>query len=229
MNLIKIKLGKHVGLFIILLAAFANARADLLETWAKQEASAYSDQNWNAIRRSALDTSDPTVTRVLAVGGKLAKLTGQRWDLCVFTSKQSAPAFSLPGYRLAISKELADSLSDDSLAWVLGHEMGHGMMQHTQRQFAYLLGLDAQVQLLAGHLGEPAPWQKLVQEHFPEATELDREQELSADAFGEKLATLAGFDGKGGAVQFLSTLTPDPKDVYHPLPSVRLAQIQDLK
>jgi predicted Zn-dependent protease len=217
---------KHLWLFLALLVAGCNAHADILETWAKQQAADYSDQNWSAIRQSALATSDPTVARVLAIGGALAKLTGQRWKVCVFTSRENSPAFSLPGYRLAISKELADRLSDDSLAWVMGHEMGHGMMQHTQREFAYLLGLDAQVQLLAGHLGEPAPWRKLIEEHFPEAMEIDREQELSADAFGVRLATLAGFDGRGGAVQFLSTLPVDPKDVSHPLPSVRLSQIE---
>jgi Zn-dependent protease with chaperone function len=214
---------------IALLAFAGNAFADTLQTEVAEYAKAYSDHNWAQVKLSKVPDSDPTSARVLAIASRMARLTDKKWELCVFDRKDAPPAFELPGYRLAVSKTLADRLSDDALAWVIGHEMGHGLMRHVEQVLGSLMAEDAEIKLLTGSYTPLPTWQKLFAAYAADAHRIERQQEVDADGIGVKLATAAGFNGKAGAEQFLGALPTDAADQGHPTPAQRLALIDERK
>lgn len=219
------------GLKILLIALMfgtlsTTVFADVLQTQTAEYAKTYSDENWAALKRYAVSNDDPAVGRVLDIGSRLAKLTGKHWDVCVFDDPKAPLAFELPGYRIAISRKLVNAYSDDALAWTVAHEMGHGLMQHTEQLMTSVLAEDAEVHLLAGGYESPLPWKQLFIKYQPDVDSLLRRQEVMADAIGVKLSTAAGFNGKAGAEEVLSSLPRDPSDTGHPEPAVRLGLIE---
>jgi predicted Zn-dependent protease len=201
---------------IALCLCAGNVFADTLQTEVAEYAKAYSDHNWVQVKLSK-------------VASRMARLTDKKWELCVFDRKDAPPAFELPGYRLAVSRTLADRLSDDALAWVIGHEMGHGLMKHMEQVLGSLMAEDAEIKLLAGSYTPPPQWRELFAAYPADAHRIERQQEVDADGIGVKLATAAGFNGKAGAEQFLSALPTDTADEGHPAPAQRLALIEQRK
>lgn len=219
--------GLKILLIALLWGCFSHAAfADVLQTQVSEYAQTYSDENWSVIKRYAVSNDDPAVGRVMQIGSRLAKVTGKHWEVCIFDDSKAPVAFELPGYRIAISRKLVTAHSDDAVAWVMAHEMGHGLMRHTEQLMTSVLAEDAEVHLLAGGYESPLPWKKLFDKYRPHAENVIRQQEVTADAIGVKLATVAGFNGKAGAEETLGSLPHDPADTEHPEPAVRLGLIE---
>jgi hypothetical protein len=124
--------------------------------------------------------------------------------------------------------------SDDEIAQVMGHEIGHALANHTQERMsvAYGTGIGAQIAAIA--LGARDQSAVLMQQAAVVAIALpnSREGETEADQIGIELAARAGYDPKaavtlwekmaklGGKVpEFLST---------HPAPENRAARLKEL-
>ncbi|PHR54858.1 MAG: peptidase M48 [Robiginitomaculum sp.] len=113
-------------------------------------------QSWAETKQKQKLSTDPRyLTRLKNIGGRIsrgANRAGQSWDYAVFDS-DTKNAFVLPGNRVGFYKGMMDfAETDDQIAAVMGHEVGHVAGRHAQervnQQMAGQLGLT-----LGGMLG----------------------------------------------------------------------------
>jgi predicted Zn-dependent protease len=111
-------------------------------------------------------------------------------------------AFCMPGGRIMVYSGLINqlALSDDELAIVLGHEIGHALREHSREQVSQAIaaqaGIDAGTTLLGLNTGAAdianAGYQALI------ATRFSRTDETEADQIGLELSARAGYDPRAG-------------------------------
>ncbi len=115
-------------------------------------------------------------------------------------------AFAVPGGSILVTSELMENVQDDrELAFVIGHELGH----FAHRDHLRGMGRGVAVAMISGVLGAHgvgSPALRLI-EHFDQVASrsMDRQQEISADAFGRDLLVAVFGDSKGSAA-FLTRL-----------------------
>ncbi|MBL9133165.1 MAG: M48 family metalloprotease [Verrucomicrobiaceae bacterium] len=179
--------------------------------------------------------------RVKEVGRRLlestaARQTPYRFEFHLLGDAQTINAFALPGGPIFITEGLMRRLkSDDQLAGVLGHEMGHVVGRHSNEQMANEQKWSGIAQGIGvalsdgnsnvGHQlgGLVARWR---------VTKFSRDDELESDALGVRFMAEAGYDpealigvmeilaeaGGGGGMAFMST---------HPSPANRMEKIRE--
>jgi predicted Zn-dependent protease len=82
------------------------------------------------------EVTGPLSTYVKGVGAKVAVAAGLR-DLCVFTvvNTDVVNAFAVPGCHIYVTRGLLTIMnSEDELASVLGHEVGHVVAEHSKKR-----------------------------------------------------------------------------------------------
>lgn len=164
-----------------------------------------------------------------------------RWEVNVFSNDQ-VNAFCMAGGKIGVYTGLIQKLNvtDDELAAVVGHEIGHALREHVReavsRQMVTgtLLGIGATGIAIATGTGQSGA--QLGQQLGGAITQVmftlpnSRENEQEADLIGLELAARGGFDpraaatlwqkmaslGGGGGPSFLST---------HPSPASRQADL----
>ena len=129
-------------------------------------------------------------------------------------------AFALPGGHVYISRGLLTlPNSEDALAAILGHEIGHVAARHSiRRQTARAPLLPLQIATVIGGAATAIVSPRLGQllshaGQLPGAFALaayNREQEREADALGQQIAAAAGFDPQALA-RFMRTLALEEK------------------
>ena len=159
-----------------------------------------------------------------------------KWEVKVINDPKSVNAFAMAGGKIAIYTGMWEKLkaTDDEIAQVLGHEIGHALASHTAERMsvAYSTGIGTQlIAIAAGARGDTAA---LMQQAAVVAIQLpnSRESESEADQIGIELAARAGYDpraavtlwekmGKEGKAppEFLST---------HPSADTRAARLKEL-
>jgi predicted Zn-dependent protease len=117
-----------------------------------------------------------------------------RYQFHVIQSPQ-VNAFALPGGQIYVLSGLMEFLESESeLAAVVGHEMSHVDLRHCIERYQYELALKK-----VG-AGDAAGLVDLAHRLF--AMGYSQDQELEADASGERLAIEAGYDPDAAAVVF---------------------------
>lgn len=131
--------------------------------------------------------------------------------------KSTTPnAFSLPGNKIAVLSEfLKDSKSENEIAAVLAHEMGHMAKRDALEAFIEEQGVNAIVTLI-GSSGGYSDLTKFAS--FVQAMNYSRKKEFRADEYGAKLLLKAGYSPKALS-SFLSRL-----DDEHPLLNGKAAE-----
>jgi predicted Zn-dependent protease len=157
---------------------------------------------------------DKLVRYVEAIGGRLAQHSPRQDVEYHFYVVDMVPpnAFALPGGYVFVTRGLLALVnSEDELASVIGHEIGHVAARHAVRRlslgapFAIASGLGAwatgivsqRLGRVVGGIGNLAGGLLLAP--------YSREQEREADHLGQELAAAAGWD-PGGMASFLHTL-----------------------
>lgn len=181
--------------------------------------------------------------RVKDIGRKLlestaARQTPYRFDFHLLGDSQTINAFALPGGQIFITEALYRKLrSDDQLAGVLGHEMGHVVGRHSNEQMANSQKWSGIAQGLAVLLsdGQNATMGHQIANVVARwrVTTFSRDDELESDALGVRFMIQAGYDpealigvmeilaeasGGGSGMNFLST---------HPTPANRMEKIRE--
>lgn len=144
-------------------------------------------------------------------------------------------AFALPGGFVFITKGLFDLLSNEAeLAGVLGHEIGHVMLQHHLKVLK-----QSQTIGLVGNVFQSQNQNVLTQAAIGKGAEaltrgLDKGAEFEADQVGVVLATRAGYAPYGLPAVLRKIAQRNPREASlsllfktHPLPQERLEKLGD--
>jgi predicted Zn-dependent protease len=165
------------------------------------------------------------------------------WEVQVINDPKQVNAFCMAGGKMAIYSGMWEQLkaSDDEIAQVMGHEIGHALANHTQERMSVAMGVGAATTIAAIMIGSSRDSASSglaltgIQVAAITAITLpnSRQGESEADQIGIELAARAGYDPKAavtlwekmgkiggkGPPQFLST---------HPSPENRAARLKEL-
>jgi predicted Zn-dependent protease len=155
------------------------------------------------------------------------------FQFTLLADPQTVNAFALPGGPVFITQALYDRFTTTGqLAGVLGHEIGHVLARHANKQMArqgMFQGIAGAVGVLGGDMNS-AQMGQMVSSVL--STSYGRDAELESDKWGVRLMAMAGYDprsmidvmeildeasGHGGPPEFLST---------HPKPANRVEYIK---
>jgi len=212
-------------------------------------ASAYQSMIGGLKKKNKVETGTPRVQRVREITDRLIaqavrfrpESAGWKWEIEVIEEPKAVNAFAMAGGKMAIYTGFWETFraSDEEVAAVLGHEIGHALASHTREQMSVGLSTQLGAMVAAALLSRNDP------DSFGRnagalstAAELavtlpnSREAENEADQIGIELAARAGFDPKaaislwqkmqkqgGQPPEFLST---------HPSHETRIARLTAL-
>src|SRR5437016_5250823 len=209
-----------------------------------QSAAAYSSMMGDLGRKKKVEADSPRAEKVRHITDRLIAQAVRfrpdsakwNWEVQVINDPKTVNAFCMAGGKMAIYSGMWEKLkaTDDEVAQVMGHEIGHALANHTQERMSIAYSTSLGTQLAAIALGARDQTAVLMQQAAVLAIQLpnSRESESEADQIGIELAARAGYDpaaavslwdkmGKlGGAPpEFLST---------HPSPEHRKETLQAL-
>ena len=145
--------------------------------------------------------------RLATAASRIADAPSIHWQLAIGTSAREG-AWALSGGRVYVSEALIDKyeLTDDELAFVLGHEMGHALLQHENEALTVAAAFvpRAVSQSVSSMYAELDFDLGLVLKLQPEL----QAEEFEADHAGMLLGGAAGFD-PDGMLHFLEALALD--------------------
>lgn len=146
-------------------------------------------------------------------------------------------AFALPGGHIFVYKGLMDNVSEDELAFVISHEIGHINARHALKRLGPALGLNLISALSMIFLNEEK--HKKAREAAWQVINLiflgySREDEYQADSLGVEIMAKAGFDPQASIGLFkkfqeLEKKAGDTTPVYlrtHPFPEQRIKNVK---
>lgn len=130
------------------------------------------------------------------VNSSIAKTSGYPYDFHLLADDQVVNAFALPGGQCFITAALFGRLeSEDQLAGVMGHEIGHVIQRHGAQRMAksgFIQGLIQSVMIGSG--GDYSMMQVANVIGQYSSMKYGRDQELESDDWGVRLMMEAGYD-----------------------------------
>jgi predicted Zn-dependent protease len=181
--------------------------------------------------------NDPTLERrveeitgrLVAQAVKYRPETEQwKWEVVVIDEPETLNAWAMAGGKMAIYTGIINKLrlSDDEIAQIMGHEIGHALAKHTAERMSVATAQQIGLQVAASILGTGSMTNQMALQAAAIATTVgvqlpnSRKQESEADRIGIELAAKAGYDpnaavslwqkmieatGQRGKSDFLST------------------------
>jgi len=152
-------------------------------------------------------------------------------------------AFCMAGGKMAIYTGIFEQLhaTDDEVAQVMGHEIGHALANHTQERMSVAMATSVATQVaaiaVASRTDSPAAGLALSGAGLAAALAIQlpnsRESEAEADQIGIELAARAGYDPKAAVTLWdkmgrLGGKAPPEFLSTHPSPQNRAAHLQAL-
>jgi predicted Zn-dependent protease len=208
-------------------------------------AQGYAKLKAEAAAKGILNKDRALLARVTAIANRLAPQTrtfredapGWNWEVNVISSPQ-VNAFCMPGGKIMVYSGIVDKLklSDDELAFVLGHEMAHALREHSREQVSQAAAAQTAIGLGAALLGlgqGAASLANIGYEAFI-ATRFSRGDEAEADRIGVELAARAGYDPRASVAVWqkmaaASTSSGTPEFLStHPTDAARTQELQAL-
>ena len=209
-----------------------------------QSAAAYNSMMGDLGKKRKVEADSPRAEKVRHITDRLIAQAVRfrpdsakwKWEVQVINDPKTVNAFCMAGGKMAIYSGMWEKLkaTDDEVAQVMGHEIGHALANHTQERMSIAYSTSIGTQLAAIALGARDQTAALMQQAAVVAIQLpnSRESESEADQIGIELAARAGYDpaaavslwdkmGKLGGTppEFLST---------HPSPEHRKETLQAL-
>jgi predicted Zn-dependent protease len=164
------------------------------------------------------------------------------WDVHVIDDPKTVNAFCMAGGKMAIYSGMWEQVhvTDDEIAQVMGHEIGHALANHTQERMSIALATSVATQVAAIAISSrsesPAAGLALSGAALAAALAIQlpnsRESEAEADQIGIELAARAGYDPKAAVALWdkmgkLGGKTPEFLST-HPSPEHRATKLQAL-
>jgi predicted Zn-dependent protease len=183
------------------------------ESAIKGSASAYNRMVGGLVQKGKIETGTPRAGRAKEITDRLiaqavrfrADSAAWQWELQVIQDPR-VNAFCMAGGKMAIYTGFWDKLhaTDEEIAAVMGHEIGHALASHTREKMSVDLAAKMGAMVAAAVLsrGDPASFSRnadALQGAAAVAVTLpnSREAENEADQIGIELAARAGFDPRG--------------------------------
>lgn len=158
------------------------------------------------------------VNKITEIGEKLSKVsdrTDLKYHFAVVDDKE-INAFTMPGGYIYINSGLLEMTSDDELACVIGHEIGHVAARHIAKKLQAQLGYDILMNIAVQNTSV-RQMQKAIDITFNlVGLGYSREDELLADRLGAKYAYKAGYEPYA-MISFLKKLKEKNKDEMGPV------------
>jgi predicted Zn-dependent protease len=175
--------------------------------------------------KSKLSTDRQANARVQRIGRDIARVSqniGGEWEFNVIDEPKTINAWALPGGKVAVYTGLLHlGISDDELAAVMAHEVGHVIAQHSRERLSQAVATDIGLSVLgaSGKLGQGALQAVNLALGIGVGLPFSRLQESEADFVGLNLMAQAGYNpraaitlwqkmsqgDKNGPPEFLST------------------------
>lgn len=171
------------------------------------------------------------------IASTAAKETTYQFKFHLLADTETVNAFALPGGQIFITEALFRRLkSEDQLAGVLGHEMGHVVGRHSNEQMANSqlwsgLAQGIAVLLSDGHNNSGAQIANLVAQW--RVMKFSRDDESESDALGVRFMMQAGYDPEAliGVMEILAQVSggANRSDFMssHPNPANRMERIRE--
>ena len=179
---------------------------------------------------------DRVGSRLLA--STAARETSYQFKFHLLADQETVNAFALPGGQIFITEALFRRLkSEDQLAGVLGHEMGHVVARHSNEQMANSrlwsgLAQGLGVLLSDGHGNSGAQIANMVAQW--RVMKFSRDDESEADALGVRFMIQAGYNPEAliGVMEILAQVSggANSSDFMssHPNPANRMEHIREV-
>lgn len=183
----------------------ATGRKEFILISTAEEVAMGRDLHQQILRKYSVSSEEDQVARITGIGQDLAGVSDRRDYTYQFflIAKDELNAFTIPGGRIYIFQGLVDKLnSDDEIASVLAHEIGHCAAKHTVKKFQAALGYNLIGSLIFSQIGGTEQAQKLATLSSNTLMQLifsayGRQDEHEADRLGIKYMHLAGYDLNG--------------------------------
>src|SRR5882762_1558093 len=188
-----------------------------------QSAAAYNSMMGDLGKKKKVEVDSPRAEKVRHITDRLIAQAVRfrpdsakwNWEVQVINDPKTVNAFCMAGGKMAIYSGMWEKLkaTDDEVAQVMGHEIGHALANHTQERMSIAYSTSIGTQLAAIALGARDQTAALMQQAAVVAIQLpnSRESEAEADQIGKL--------GGGAPPEFLST---------HPSPEHRKETLQAL-
>ncbi len=150
-------------------------------------------------------------SRLNYIGNKIARVS-DRQDVTYrfqIVNDKELNAFAIPGGFVYVNSGLMNIATDDELACVLAHEIGHIAARHSVKKLQSTMGYQLLLGLALGISGQQAMGQALDIVFDLVSLGYSRKDELLADKLSVRYAKRAGFNPYGMAT-FLKKLQNEP-------------------
>jgi predicted Zn-dependent protease len=160
-----------------------------------------------------------------------------KWEVQVIDDPKTVNAFCMAGGKMAIYTGMWEKLkaTDDEVAQVMGHEIGHALLSHTREKMSVAYSTSAAAVVAAIALGSSRQdTAALLAEAAQVAIVLpnSRENESEADQVGIELAARAGYDPAAAVTLWdkMAKLGGTPPEFLstHPSPEHRKERLEQL-
>jgi Zn-dependent protease with chaperone function len=212
--------------------------------------SAYSSMIGEFSKKQRIEVASPRVARVREITNRLIAeavrfrpdSAGWGWEVQVIDEPKTVNAFCMAGGKMGIYTGFWEKLkaTDDEIANVMGHEIGHALASHTREKMSMAMTVGVSTALLAvlaSSRNDPGSYNR-TQNTMAMAAALaitlpnSREAETEADQIGIELAARAGFDPRA-AVTLWEKMAKEggsPAEFFstHPSPENRAQRLQEL-
>ncbi|NLK45220.1 MAG: M48 family metallopeptidase [Treponema sp.] len=180
---------------------------------------------------------DEIAKRLIVSVGKDAP-EGTKWEYHVIEDEQ-VNAFAVPGGKIAVYSGLMAIASDEELAYVVGHELGHitarhGAQRMSQQSVISLVGALVQNSLKSEKSATLFSVAYGIGSEYGVVLPYSRKNEYEADDLGSLYAARAGYNPEGGITMLNKLKSLSGSSVVpewlstHPLDDNRIAKLQTL-
>ncbi|UJP04368.1 MAG: M48 family metallopeptidase [Nitrosomonas sp.] len=177
---------------------------------------------------------------VQCVTDAITMQVGGAWEVVVFEDK-SLNAFALPGNKIGVHSGLIDLVDNqDQLAAVIGHEVGHVLLRHSNERLSQKLGAQLGLSVIAAvaaprtATGQTALGLLGLGTQYGLIMPFSRLHESEADNIGVELMAKAGFDPTESITLWVKMAQagrgPQPAEFLstHPSHATRIGDLQAL-
>ena len=209
--------------------------ASSIDSYASQQ---YTDEKWRAQQEGRLNVDPELTQRVRKIAARVHAQVGAfrpsavswAWEVNVISSEQ-INAYGRAGGKILLMSEMVTklALTDDEIAFVLGHETAHALREHTRETVSYA-ALVAGLKQAANK--DPNKMMDVYHDAIPHPAAF--EMEVEADLIGMELSARAGYD-PNGALAFIDKLQRNggaPKHAFagaHPSYERRKQRLGEVK